>query len=94
MHYAHAPSRKRSEQPGHRWAKETNRFAYAFWLTSIEREVTVDIYTHIHSELLLPLAHIRLTNAAAQLPCGSGETKGGLVLRTHQNARKYNCLGG
>jgi hypothetical protein len=33
------------------------------------------------------LALIRLTNAAAQLPCGSGETQGELVLRT-QAGRK------
>ncbi len=33
------------------------------------------------------LAPIRLTNAAAQLPCGSGETQGELVLRT-QAGRK------
>jgi len=40
-----------------------------------------------HSETLLPLALIRLTNAASQLPYGSGETKGVLVLRTHLNVR-------
>src|SRR5215471_10807799 len=72
-------------------------------------------HTHKHSETLLSLALIRLTNAAAlflcvlptplrgyccavrqherQLPCGSGETKGGLVLRTHLNARKYEKIG-
>jgi hypothetical protein len=48
--------------------------------------------THIHSETLLSLALIRLTNVAAQLPFGSGETKGVLVLRTHLNARKYKLI--
>jgi len=48
--------------------------------------------THMHSETLLALAPMRLTNAAAQLPCGSGETKGVLVLRTHLNARKYHNI--
>ena len=40
------------------------------------------------SETLLWLALIRLTNAAAQLPYGSGETRGVLVLRTHLNERR------
>ena len=34
------------------------------------------------------LALIRLTNAAAQLPCGSGETQGELVLRTQAGCKE------
>src|SRR6266851_4563030 len=34
------------------------------------------------------LVLIRLTNAAAQLPCGSGETQGELVLRTQAGCKE------
>src|ERR1700693_2704752 len=38
------------------------------------------------------LALIRLTNAASQLPYGSGETKGELVLRTHASRKEKESI--
>jgi adenosyl cobinamide kinase/adenosyl cobinamide phosphate guanylyltransferase len=42
----------------------------------------------IHPANAAALALIRLTNAAAQLPCGSGETQGELVLRTQAGCKE------
>ena len=59
MHYAHDPSRKRSEPPGHRWNEGTKPFASVFWLTSIPREMTAGV--HILMIIVSEVKHYALS---------------------------------